>query len=86
MVKYDNMEYPGEVTAIGDGEYKENVLHRSGKSWKWPNVEDHVLYAQGSILRNISGPVELQMAWSTITHNPTSCSTQGCSKIKKRHR
>ena len=65
IVKYDDIIYPGEVTALVDSDGKEaevSCLTKYGKStsgqqyWRWPNVVDKAFYKQESIQCIITPP------------------------------
>ena len=44
LVRYDGLEFPGEVTACGETDAKVNVMHASGSAWKWPTNPDMIFY------------------------------------------
>ena len=57
IVKYDMVNFPGEVTAIIDGDVEVNVMHRSGQSnWKWPSPAHKILYSKQDVVKIISPP------------------------------
>ena len=33
-----------------------NVMHKSGKYWKWPNPDDKICYRPENIIRRITPP------------------------------
>ena len=39
-----------------DDEIKVNVMHRSGKNWKWPQPVDHIYYFCKDIVKKINPP------------------------------
>ena len=57
IVKYDTGYFPGEVTALKNNELMVNVMHPSGKNWKWQDTPDHILYFNSDELRIIDPPV-----------------------------
>ena len=56
VVKYDDEEFPGEVTCIEDSDIEVNVMHRSANAWKWPRPEDKIFYSRDQIVRVINPP------------------------------
>ncbi len=57
FVKYEDEEFPGEVTAVEDVDIEVNVLHRSANAqWKWPRPEDKIFYPRNRIVRVINPP------------------------------
>ena len=44
LVRYDGLEFPGEVTACGETDAEVNVMHASGSAWKWPTNPDMIFY------------------------------------------
>ena len=40
LFAYDNTEYAGEVCSIGNTDVQVNVMHLSGRGWKWPLKPD----------------------------------------------
>ena len=57
QVSYDGSMFPGEITKFAsDDEIKVNVMHRSGKNWKWPQPVDHIYYFCKDIVKKINPP------------------------------
>ena len=54
--KYDDNEYPGEVTAVFENEIKVSVLHKSGGYFKWPKKKHEVDYSLESVVAKIDPP------------------------------
>ena len=58
-VYHENVEggsYPGEITSCVHDDVQVNVMHKSGKYWKWPNPDDKILYRPENIIRRITPP------------------------------
>ena len=55
-VRYDGLEFPGEVTSCGETDVEVNVIHRSGSTWRWPTNPDKIFYKHANILRRINPP------------------------------
>ena len=56
VVKYEEEEFPGEVTRIENSDVEVNVMQRSANAWKWPRSEDKIFYSTSNIVRVISPP------------------------------
>lgn len=57
IAAYDGDNFPGEITSFdGLADIEVNVMHRSGKHWKWPDPVDKILYRSSDIVRTISPP------------------------------
>ena len=56
LVSYDHKDYPGEVTAVEDGDIEVNVMHKSGGAWKWPVKADKIFYPAESIVKRLNPP------------------------------
>ena len=56
IVKYEDEEFPGEVTCIEDTDVEVNVMHRSANVWKWPRPEDKIFYSKTQVVRVINPP------------------------------
>ena len=56
VVKYEGMDFPGEITLCGKDDSEVNVMHRSGNGWKWPTNPDSILYDNMDIVRPINPP------------------------------
>ena len=56
IIKYDSIEFPGEVTTCCENETEVNVMHRSGNAWRWPTNPDKIFYNHENILRQINPP------------------------------
>ena len=58
VVDYDGVNYPGEVTAIGEeDDFQVSVMQPAGKQyWKWPDVEDNIYYPRNSMIRKLDKP------------------------------
>lgn len=57
VVQYDGVEYPGEVRSIDTNGVQVNVMHKSGRCWKWPQSRDMIYYEKSDIRSIISAPV-----------------------------
>ena len=55
-MKYEDEEFPGEVTCIEDTDVEVNVMHRSANVWKWPRPEDKIFYSRTQVVRVINPP------------------------------
>ena len=44
LVRYDGLEFPGEVTSCGESDAEVNVMHTSGSAWRWPTNPDKLFY------------------------------------------
>lgn len=56
LVRYDGLEFPGEVTSCGETDAEVNVMHTSGSAWRWPTNPDKIFYEHANILRQINPP------------------------------
>ena len=56
LVKYDDLEFPGEVTSYSETEAEVGVMHKSGSAWRWPTNPDNNYYERANILREINPP------------------------------
>ena len=56
LVRYDGLEFPGEVTSCSETDAEVNVMHRSGSAWRWPTNPDKIFYERANILRQINPP------------------------------
>ena len=57
QILYDQILYPGEITAVVNGEYEVNVMHRIGNNYRWPTVSDKIFYCRNNIVAKINPPV-----------------------------
>ena len=56
IVRYDGLEFPGEITSCDETDAEVNVMHRSSSAWRWPTNPDKIFYEHANILRQINPP------------------------------
>ena len=56
IITYEGGSYPGEITSCDHDDVQVNVMHKSGKYWKWPNPDDKIFYRPENIIRRIAPP------------------------------
>ena len=56
IVTYEGGNYPGKITSCDHDDMQVNVIHKSGKYWKWPNPNDKIFYRPENIIRRITPP------------------------------
>ena len=52
LVRYDGVQYPGEVTTVMWEEYDVSIMIVPGNLWKWPSTPDKAFYELGDILQS----------------------------------
>ena len=67
---HDKNRYPGQIVAFADEEPKISVqvMHRSGKFWKWTDGKpEEVFYYEDNIIKKIGLPIQTGPRGSTFT-------------------
>lgn len=59
VVKYDGCNFPGKITDCVADELKVNVMHKSGRYWKWPRVADNIFYKEEDVVKVIKPPTDV---------------------------
>lgn len=56
VVKYDGVNYPGEITSINHDSVEVSVMIKSGTFYKWPQCPDKIMYLFKDVVKKISTP------------------------------
>ena len=57
LVRYDDSNFPGEVTNSIVSDYEVSVMHKCGNAfWKWLLKEDKIYYNKTSITKKLDPP------------------------------
>lgn len=56
LFSYEDDVYPGQITGFNDCEVTINSMHKSMKSWKWPEKKDELNYPWEDVLGCIKPP------------------------------
>ncbi|XP_063218661.1 uncharacterized protein LOC134528923 [Bacillus rossius redtenbacheri] len=61
---YDDIVYPGTVTAIDESDVKISAMSRTGKYWKWPEKKDEIWYKKTAVIKMLPHPKQLSLGGS----------------------
>ena len=56
IVEYEGHRFPGEVVAIGVGEFQVSVMEPAGNYWKWPVPKDSIFYMKEKMISKLDVP------------------------------
>ena len=66
VVKYNDKEFPGEVTNIINGHYEVNSIERCGRYFRWPSQRDQIFYNPIDLVKKLQGRPNVIMMGSRI--------------------
>jgi len=55
-VEYDGTLFPGEIRSLQVDDYEVSVIVKAGKYWKWPQLEDKILYWKQNVQKKLNAP------------------------------
>ena len=56
VVTYDGETFPGEITSCDTADIEINVMHKSGRYWKWPETVDKIFYELNKLYAQLPLP------------------------------